>query len=208
VDLLQSIQEATAEWHGRIERLPLALAIIEGRVTRDAYVALLGELLTVHRAVEYGLQSYPEASVLYRPDMARCPALVRDRTALGAEFPETGGTTAAALAAWLEECAQTGYTELMGALYILEGSRMGSLALARPLAHALEVPLTQGKGLDYHLEGMADRPRTWQTFKATLRTLPLTALQVTEFVNGAAVTMRGLHDLYASLPAGTLAAAG
>jgi heme oxygenase len=199
VELVQALRAATAEWHGRIERLPLAVAMSEGRVSRDAYLALLGELLPIHRAVEQGLAAWPEAGAVYRTDMARAALLVRDRTILAAADPEAEGTLASELVTLLENSATGGPSTLIGALYVLEGSRLGSMLLAKPLARALGVPLAPGCGLDYHLEGLPHRPRLWQEFKAALTALPLSAAARQEVVRGGAAVMRGLHDLYAAL---------
>ena len=75
---------------------------------------------------------------------------------------------------------------------------MGSLFLAKSLARGLGVPAEPGCGLDYHLEGAAIRPRSWQSFKQQLDRIPFTTGQQTEIVDAAVATMQHLHGLYES----------
>lgn len=199
MDLLHELRAATDEYHRRIERLPVSVAMIEGRISRSVYVGLLGELLGVHRQLEAALERHQGPGSLYRSDMARAPLLIGDRAALGSEEPEVGGVVATELREYLEDCADEAPIRLTGALYILEGSRMGSMFLVKPLARALGVPEVPGSGLDYHLLGLPQRPRAWQEFKAGLLGLVLPPAEAREVVHAATVTMRGLHDLYAAL---------
>ncbi|QJW97808.1 biliverdin-producing heme oxygenase [Frigoriglobus tundricola] len=87
----------------------------------------------------------------------------------------------------------------LGVLYVFEGSRMGSMALLRPVARALGTHPRPGHGVDYHLDGVADRVPRWQRFKATVNALPLTPEQHQSVVWGATATFRMLHEVYAGL---------
>lgn len=83
---------------------------------------------------------------------------------------------------------------------------MGSMVLARTLAPALGVDRRPGAGLDYHLDGIATRPREWQRFRAALAALPLGPARQAAVEAAAVATMSGLLGLYADLPAGEPAA--
>jgi len=197
MNVLLRLRAATAELHQRIEKLPFAVAMIEGRLTRAEYVRALGQLFHVHAALEQGFEQQPDPSGLWHPSMARCAALARDLAALGGRAPGRPGPAAAALALRLRDASPTAR---IGTLYVLEGSRMGSMVLVQPLARALGVPVAPDSGLDYHLEGMGGRPQMWARFKANLQVIPLTALEENAVVALAGATMQALHDLYAALP--------
>jgi heme oxygenase len=99
----------------------------------------------------------------------------------------------------LDTWAHTSPPALIGVYYVLEGSRMGSMVLAKPLSQSLAVPLKPGCGLDYHIEGLQQRPQQWQAFKERLDSLPLALANKDAIFAAAAATMEGLFDLYAAL---------
>ncbi|MBL8800191.1 MAG: biliverdin-producing heme oxygenase [Planctomycetia bacterium] len=201
MDLPLRLREATAELHGRIERLPAAEAMAAGRITRADYLALLGQLTLLHATLERELELHDALRVLYQSGMARLPVLHTDLAVLGGAPAARPWPATLALVRELQEWSAQRPWALLGSLYILEGSRMGSMVLVKPLSAALGVPPRPGQGLDYHLQGMADRPRAWQQFKAVLAALPLTDDQAEQVLAAAVRTMSGLHALYAALTA-------
>jgi heme oxygenase len=199
MDFAQRLRTAIADAHERIEALPLATAMVRGNVSRANYLELLGQLWRLHAALEDALAVCPNLSVLYQPEMARRETLKRDLAILGGALKPAAPPTRALMerfASW-----RTAVWPLVGALYVFEGSRMGSMVLAAPLAGALGVPLAPGNGLDYHLDGMHDRPQTWREFKTALVGLPLDAAEQETVVRAAADTMDGLCAVYAAVPA-------
>ena len=114
----------------------------------------------------------PACAAVWDADRARAAVIERDLVALGAE-PEAADHPATD--DWL--AAVGGHPEpaaWLGVIYLFEGSRMGSMALLRPVARALGVPPAPGCGVDYHLDGAAGLMPRWQRFKAALDALPLT----------------------------------
>jgi heme oxygenase len=200
MDVLLRLREATAEIHRALEALPFATALVEGTVSRPAYAAALGQLWHVHHALEAELAGHLLGAVLFRPAMARCPALERDLAALGGAIPAVPDWAARQLADRIRALGSASGWYLVGGLYVSEGSRMGSLYLLKPLARALAVPVAPGRGLDYHLDAAADRPAAWQEFRAALRSLALEPHDRDRLVEGAVATMKGLYDVYAALP--------
>ncbi|MBY0460520.1 MAG: biliverdin-producing heme oxygenase, partial [Gemmataceae bacterium] len=200
------LKSAIAGSHARIESLPLTTAMIGGQLGREAYLGLLAELESVHEPLEAELARHAGRVPIYRPDMARTEVLRRDRLALGGAG-QLGAPASDPLAETRElidrirEWANSDAVLLLGVLYVFEGSRMGSLVLAKRLATSLGVPSEPGVGLDYHLDGAADRPRAWGRMKGALDALPLAPEQQDAVVAAATETMDRLCAIYAALPA-------
>lgn len=197
------VRQLLGPTHAAIEQTDFARGMIGGTIDRDSYCRGLDQLGVLHSAVEDALAARPEVAPLYRPaDMSRTDAVACDLIALGGDptgpTPETESLCAA-----VREWAATSPWKLVGSLYVLEGSRMGSMALVRPLSKALGIEVRPGTGLDYHLAGIATRPQDWQRFRGTLAGLPLTDSEQADVCAGATATMDGLFALYAALPAAT-----
>lgn len=201
MDLTARLREAIADLHVRIERLPLSAALIGGRVPRLDYLRLLGQLFWVHAKLESELPAHAATRDFFRPTMARAEVILNDLRALGRAGTGPRLPPTQTLVTDLDCCARHAPVSLLGALYVLEGSRMGSMMLVKPLAEALHQPAAPGHGLDYHLDGMAERPRTWQGFKAALSAVPLTEQDQHQVVNAAVLTMAGLYEIYAAVGA-------
>jgi heme oxygenase len=198
-DLPARLRQAIGAAHAAIEALPASRAMLEGRIRRQSYAVLLGQLWYVHGCLESRLTGDHPAAALFTPEMSRAAVILRDLQVLGGGVGPVAGATRQMVDALTAEAERSPWT-LLGALYVLEGSRMGSMVLARPLARALGVAMNPGCGLDYHLDGAADRPRTWGRFKASLAMLPLSEADQAAAVRGAAVTMDGLFAVYAEHP--------
>jgi heme oxygenase len=178
-----------------------------GRIDRDTYAAGLGPLLALHKGLEAALAAAhgaPEVAAVYDPcRMTRGPLLAADRVALGeVPAPAAANVAIGRLADEFHEWAEFRPWALIGALYVTEGSRMGSMLLARSLSAAFGVRPELGVGLDYHVAGIATRPADWQRFKAAVNALPLAPARAVEVLGAAVVTMNGLVEMYAALPAG------
>jgi hypothetical protein len=100
----------------------------------------------------------------------------------------------------LEAIGQSHPAALVGALYVLEGSRMGSMMIGRQLAKAWQIPPVPGQGLDYHLDGIATRGAEWKAFRAAVDTHPAVQAVAEAVLQLATATMDGLLVLYSGLP--------
>ncbi|MBY0522992.1 MAG: biliverdin-producing heme oxygenase [Gemmataceae bacterium] len=196
MDLTLRLREATADLHRRIEQLPVAQAMIEGRIRREDYVRLLGQLHHVHSALESELTANKALHGVFRPSMVRLGAIRGDLSVLGAPLPPSPSAETAALICDVRDLSARAPWALLGCLYVVEGSRMGSMHLVKPLSRALGVTREPGCGLDYHLEGMTGRPLAWMKFKAALLAAPLDPLRETQIIDAAVRTMTGLHEIY------------
>src|SRR5262245_12746440 len=186
--------------HDRLEELPLTRAMIDGRLPRPLYRRLLAELSHLHEPFEAELGRRPEWAGLFRPEMARAGLLRRDRAALG-PGPEDAGPMPPTrrLVEHVRLWGSDRPWALLGVLYVLEGSRMGSLLLAGKLAGCLGVPCEPGSGLDYHLDGGAERPKRWQRFKADVDAAPLSPAQQDDVVAAASGVVDRINGLYVEL---------
>jgi heme oxygenase len=176
-------------------------------VRRTDYVAGLHQLRHLHAALEGALAACdsPAVAALYDPArVARSTLLTADIDALSdgeeAETPPPAAPVAT-LAESLREWAADRPHALAGALYVLEGSRAGSAAVARVLTRSLGVPPLPGHGLDYHLEGVATRAADWRAFKARLAALPLSDAEQADVLDAATATTAALASLKAATPA-------
>jgi heme oxygenase len=207
VTLPDRLRAAIAATHTSIEQTPLAAAMIGGTISRDEYADWLTSFAHLHAELESALADCPPAAGVYRPaDMARTPLLARDRQHFPLDPLDRVPPVAAELADHFGEWKATAPHKLLGALYVLEGSRMGSMALVRPLALAFGLTPQPGVGLDYHLDGIAARPQRWAEFRAVLAAVPLTDDQQADVCEAAVAVMKGLCELYSTADVATATA--
>ena len=193
------LRQSIASLHTSIEATPLACVMINGTIAKSAYSQWLYQMMSIHQNLEQALTSTKKLGDLYDPHtMNRSEILKQDAEALQLDVDETSHTDVEAFGATLHNWSAESPWKLLGVLYVLEGSRMGSLALVRPLSKALRVALQKGTGIDYHLDGAAQRPQIWQAFRAKLAQFPLTPEQMVEVQSAACHTMSVLHDMYAT----------
>jgi heme oxygenase len=197
MDLPQRLREAIAQDHTAIEELPLSKAILEARIDKRAYCELLSQLWYVHADLERLLTPAGELTGLVEKSMYRTHTLSHDLAALEMEVSAIQPATAQLLQEMREAAAESPWS-LLGCVYVLEGSRMGSMVLVKPLSTALGIELRPGSGLDYHLEGIENRPRTWAKFKGQMQALELTPEETAHAIAGARILMEGLYAIYAS----------
>lgn len=186
------LQSAIRDLHDRIERLPVAVAMFDGTITKPAYAALMAQVRLVHLALESQLAEVPALTELAALSGPRADDVASDLEALGEEADAEAWPETVRFAETLDEWAGDA-ASLAGCLYVLEGSRMGSMVLAPRLSKALGAPMRPGTGLDYHIKDLPQRPMLFKRFKAALEALPVEAEAVAQ---AAGETMALLFDLY------------
>jgi heme oxygenase len=168
MDVLTELRAATGPLHARIERLPIAGAMLAGAVTRAAYARLLGGLFHTYAAFEDGLGGAAEVAAVWPETPSRRLALARDLGAFGAD----PGTAPAAVGEWADALAASGQPAAWaGAGYVFEGSRMGSRMLVRSIARGFGLDPRPGVGLDFHLDAGPDPVGSWKRVTAALEAL-------------------------------------
>ena len=204
MSLSSQLRHETRDVHDRIEQLPVSLAIVKGTITRENYCELLVQQLHLHKAFEDALAAANPAG-LFTDAMRRTDVIVNDLVAL--DWPVIGPPTEATQNAMneVQEWAENDPFKLLGALYVLEGSRMGSMVIIRPIAQALGVSPQPGNGVDYHL---TDRsfPGHFAVFKRRLDGLGETD-HGPAIIEGANRFFQLTYNVYEAVPEPVMTAA-
>jgi heme oxygenase (biliverdin-producing, ferredoxin) len=199
--LADRIRAEMAVIHAQIDRSPMAAALVSGQIDRDAYGLLLGAMYDLHTAFEEALEEAHELPVMYQdPAYRRADDIQRDLIALGFSEIEPTPEAVMDMIEQIREWPAQSPWKLLGALYVFEGSRMGSMVMAKSLARAFGLAPAPGVGLDYHLAGAATRPQTWMGFRASINALQLNEADADEVLAGAVEMMTAMNDVYQNAP--------
>lgn len=191
------LRDQTAEAHAAAEREPFMRSLLRGEVSRAGYVAYLEQMLVVHRALESALAACPDAKVrrVVRGEQFQGPNLAADLRALGGRETPEPMAPAAALAERLR--ALTDPSALLGALYVLEGSKNGAVYLARAVRRALGLSAGMGdRYLDPHGPAQKD---VWATFKGRMNAEPWDETQRASMVASARAVFEGMQAIAEAL---------
>jgi heme oxygenase len=148
------LREATHEVHRRLHEHCGLAAVNAGRITIVDYRSLLGRLLGFHAAFERKAGLAPERAQTLCLDLAAlgCPAREQDQLPRCTFLPP------------LDDDAR-----LMGARYVIEGSALGGLQLARGLDRLLGPD--QKNGRRFFTGKGAATAAAWRAFLAQLDTV-------------------------------------
>jgi heme oxygenase len=142
-DIRAALRQATHQAHARLHAQPHFAALLRGTLSRPAYAALLLRLLGLHAPIEAGLARHAGSRWLAwaetTPDQTRAARLARDLRALGLD-------AAAIVAAPMADALLPSLTHpaaALGCAWVVEGSALGGVVLARRLAAA---PALAGSG--------------------------------------------------------------
>lgn len=199
--LFNRLRNAIAISHDQIEKTDYSVAIMSGRISVDDYAISLAQLHAIHSVLETTVADTLASDVFY-PEMVRTPALLRDLAYWGHQlsdfsiFPATLN-----ICDLIKQMIAKNPISAIGFLYILEGSRMGSLVIVKPLAAALGVAPNDSQGLDYHTEGARQTPARLARWKGDLEQRSWSEAQILSIEKTAVTFMESLNHLYAILPA-------
>ncbi len=200
MDLAGSLKNAIDTSHRQIESTAYARALFSGSINPRDYARSLAQFLQIHESLEDQLAKHPGIACYDPASMERSTSLRRDIAWWGGFADEAPLSATSSLIATIERWGLDQPTALIGALYVFEGSRMGSMVLAGSLSRGFGVPVQPGTGLDYHVDGIATRPLTWRGFRETLNALELTQEEREQILDAAVTTMTRLCELYSELP--------
>ena len=162
----QCLRNGTRAWHEALERTGFATAMLAGTLPLDRYVGQLAAYRVVLEALEAELTrtTCPSVTSVWSPDLVKLPLVERDLHHFAARgtTPEPG-PAAQEFAEEIRRTAATEPRELLGILYVLEGSTLGAMFLLRHVTEAYR--LTDGNGASYY--GSGDRTR-WAAFTERL----------------------------------------
>jgi heme oxygenase len=149
-DLHARLRTETAGLHDRLEALPFFRTLGAGQLPKPAIVSLLRCLAIIHAVLERELSqvSHRQVAALANSARPKVPLLLADLEAAGAEgVPSVTAALREALDLGGEILADAGDPpSLAGALYVLEGSQRGGLALKGAYVRCLGLP---ADGLSY-----------------------------------------------------------
>jgi heme oxygenase (biliverdin-IX-beta and delta-forming) len=196
------LRAATTAAHERMHAHPGFAAAAAGTIGFADYRRLLARLYGFHRPFE-AAACEAVASTGFDFDIegrARSPALVADLKTLGLD-PEA----IARLPLWTQSFSFASEAALLGALYVLEGSTLGGVQIARALQGV--VGDKAGDGRRFFLGRGDQRSSMWRDFLAQLESLSEDAKSSREAIDSAVATfedfeawMTGWEDAAASVP--------
>jgi len=200
--ITQRLKEDTRELHTRAEKGSFQRALLRGGLSRDAYLAMLGQLWLVHSALESELREFadkvPAIARVVRPEQHQQGYLEEDLAHFGVDAAGITPTSGTRAFVQMVERATSEPIRLLGIHYVLEGSNNGNRFIARAVGSALGV--ASGDPGTRYLDpyGEAQREK-WKQFKADLEACNLTETEMRAMVDAAEDTFRAMIHLYEDL---------
>lgn len=167
----QALRAATHEIHERLHQHPALAAVQAGAIDGLAYRRLLARLYGFHIAFERAARLQPERSVWLEMDLAALGMTPERRAAL----PLCRGFPALALP-----------EARLGALYVVEGSALGGVTLARGLEGLVGVGVLDGRR--FFAGHQSETGRAWRAYLARLSATDWTAKQQATIIATATAT--------------------
>lgn len=198
-DFSSELRVSIQKYHDEIESSYLAKRIIRTEITRSEYCWLLSQLYYLHCALESSWQNNLGFSSLYDTSIhSRIPALKADLELLNEGNYYALHDSTVRLLAKFEEWNVTNHYSLIGALYVIEGSRLGGVLLKDLLYDALK--LTNNEGAAYFLGTSEFWHKSWREFKRRISESPEMESHQELISNASIETFQGLTDLYNTRP--------
>lgn len=198
--LHQRIRDGTRREHDAVEAYPFSQELLAARLPLSAYVDWVRAMTAVVGQLERELDASraPEIRHLWQPSMRKLALLRRDAERFD-EQPSVATLAvppALALADELRRWGEGDAARLVGALYVFEGSVLGSVVLRKKVRDHL-VP--DGGGVAY-LSAYGDATREqWRAFAGRLDSLELGEDREALAIDAARTVFRMLGDLFETL---------
>ena len=201
-DLAQRLRESTRALHADVERAGAMGALLQGRLERGGYVAMLRNLHAVYAALESALAAQAAAPLLQSfdlPALARADALAADLALLHGADWAAALPLAPAAAAYARRLAALPATALVAHAYVRYlGDLSGGQVLAR--LGARRYGIAAGAGTRFYEFGDEARALALkQSFRDALSALPVTAAEADAVVDEALWAFRQHRLLFDEL---------
>jgi heme oxygenase len=187
--IMTRLREETAAAHKYAETRALQRDLFRGQLPRVAYVHFLQQRLPVHAALEASLSALaardPRVGTVVHPRQFQADNVRSDLAQLGAAGAAEPLAATRAWIAALDEWAARRPLRLLGAHYVLEGSKNGAHFLAPRVQSAYGLTAAQTRYLDPH--GEQQRP-LWAGFKAAMDAIEFTPEEMADLVAAAQET--------------------
>lgn len=187
--------------HEAIEQTPFSIQMMTGTLTREIYALNLAQMFHIHSSIESLAAAASEMQPFFSAEMERAAVAARDLNSLGFDvddfevLPETTQCIDS-----IEKSAAESPMSLIGGIYVLEGSRMGSLVLAKPLAKCLQISGAPQSGVDYHIAGAGEVRGRLKIWKEAVDGSPFDYKTSECIVAFARTFMIGLLEIYRAMP--------
>lgn len=200
--IMERLKLETADLHAAAETHEFQKNLVKGELPRAAYIAWLGQMLLIHRALEARLRqlraSHAGVAHLVKDFQFQEPYLREDLAHFGASSDAIiplGATTRL-----IDKINRTWASDplaILGHHYVLEGSNNGNKFIAKALMKSLG--LQPGAGLRY-LDPYADNQRAvWSQFKEDMNAIEFTAAERDSIVEAAKDLFRAIGELSTDL---------
>jgi heme oxygenase len=197
---MDRLKEATADLHAKAEGHPFQTSLVRGTVATDDYARWLGQMLLIHAALEGRLAELrsqkPDLAPVIRDDLFQADRLRADLAHHGMPADAVKPLPATVeFVGWIDRTAQERPLALLGANYVLEGSKNGNRFIAKALMRrGGEAPPTNAgfQYLDPH--GEAQRPM-WQEYRQVMNGMPIAAEDAAAMEAAARLTFSAVTKL-------------
>ncbi|MCW5769104.1 MAG: biliverdin-producing heme oxygenase [Phycisphaeraceae bacterium] len=188
----------TADLHTRAEKSPLQAALVQGRLSREAYAGFLGQMLLVHEALERAVSgaacSHPAVAAIWSDEQRKAPLVREDLVFYGVD-PSSVAPLAETRAVidLIGSRTTADPVASIGMHYVLEGANNGNQFIARVIRKVYALDGADGtKSLDPY--GTRQR-EAWASWKASLNAQAFTAVEQDRIVEGAAAMFQAIIDV-------------
>jgi heme oxygenase len=198
MSLPERIKAETWELHEKAEHHTFQDALVKGAVTREGYVAWLGQMLMIHKALESRLRNLvaanPAVATIVEDYQYQEGYLREDLTHFGVD-PDTVTPLPSAQRmidcfAHLENASPIG---VFGVHYVLEGSNNGSKFIARAIRKSLN--LTDDAGTKYLDPYGKQQVAYWKSFKTALADADFSADDIDTIIKSAKATYMAINGV-------------
>ena len=135
--LLQQLREQTRPAHTALEAQPMLTRLLSAGLTEEEYCQLLQSMWAFYQSLEPGLVPATAALLRQHPNpeyryLPRAPLLANDCRVMGCACPDLTYPS-------IEPRLDGGEAQLLGVLYVIEGSTQGGRFISRHLANTLGI---------------------------------------------------------------------
>ncbi len=187
MSLMQRLRAETADQHHQAENSPYEQALVQGRLPRELYVAGLAQRYAIHAELERQMLALrskrPEYTTVIDESLFQSANAAADLRHFGIELSDLPvGPAAQDACAWLLELGQSQPHALLGANYVLEGSKNGARYIARAIQRAYQLTGPGLRYLDPH--GEQQRP-LWEAYRQKMDGLAFSIAEQDQIVAAA-----------------------
>lgn len=199
--LMDRLKIETQEQHQYLESLPFFSALMEEKLPFESYVGLLRAMAVVHAVLEHeiSLSVNPVISSVWQEKMRRLPFLEKDLSFI--ETKEIGDIAEAAncalqLAEKIRLSSRPQSVDLLGCLYVLEGSTLGAQILRPKIAKLFNL---RTEGLSYLSSHGSETAARWKKFKQRMNAANISEQQRKTVVEMACEVFQGITKIVSAL---------